>query len=77
MQIIGDQPNNATRIEETGYGFKLDLLNFTQEELADRLDKLLNDQALRRKWNEASKRIQKENRLLKVAEQVVRFVERL
>ena len=75
--MLGDQMNSATRIEETGYGFKLDLLNFTQEELADRLDKLLNDQALRRKWSEASKRIQKENRLLKVAEQVVRYVERL
>ena len=55
----------------------MDLMNFSQEELAEKLDKLLNDEALRKRWKEASKRIQSENKLLQVVQRIVEYVERL
>ena len=74
---MGDQFNNATRIEETGFGFKMDLSNFTREELATKLDKLVNDQELRAKWKNASERIRRVNRIDTVCEQIADYVERL
>lgn len=74
---MGDQFNNATRIEETGFGFKMDLYNVTEKELATKLDRLLNDQELRAKWKRASERIQKENRINSVSNRIAEYVERL
>ena len=62
---------------ESGFGFKMDLMNFDQEELAEKLDQLANDEGLRRKWKEASSRIQGENRIATVAKRVVEYIERL
>ena len=75
--VVGDQITNAKRVEETGFGFAIDIINFTQEELAEKLDKLVNDQALRKRWKDASTRIQKENRTMEIAERVVEYIEQL
>jgi len=75
--VVGDQMANAKRVEETGYGFAIDIIGFTQEELAEKLHKLVSDQALRKRWKEASMRIQKENRTVAIAERVVEYIEKL
>ena len=77
LPVFGDQINNATRIAESGYGFKMSLSNFTREEFAEKLDKLLNDQELRGKWKSASERIRRENRIDAVCEQIAKYVENL
>lgn len=37
--MLGDQINNAKRLTETGYGYSLDLLNYTEEELLSTVEK--------------------------------------
>ena len=73
--VLGDQIANAKRVAETGYGYSIDLMNFGQEELAEKLEKLLNDKALRKKWTEASRRIQSENRIGQVAQRVFDYIQ--
>lgn len=75
--VLGDQIANAKRVEETGYGYKIDLMNVEQNELAEKLNKLTNDKALYQKWKDASRRIQQENRIGEVAERIVEYIERL
>ena len=74
MPILGDQINNGIRLEETQFGFNLDLLTCTEQELADRLQKLVGDNVLRSKWKKASERIQKEERIVTVVNQLADYV---
>ena len=77
LPILSDQINNAVRLEETGYGYHLDPLNFTEQELADRLSKILNNEELRLKWKTASERIRRENRMGPVVDRIVDYVYKL
>ena len=67
--------NNAKRVEELKFGYQLDLLNYTKEEMEDRLTKVLNDQDMRVRLKKASQRIQKENKINAVADYVMEFLE--
>lgn len=71
------QINNASRIEETGFGFRMNIMDFTSDELAGKLEKLLTDKQLRKKWSDASLRVQKDNRILEVARRLCDYVEKL
>lgn len=48
----------------------MDVMNFTFDELKEKIDKLLNDENLIKRWKNASKRIQKENRIYSVIEKL-------
>uniref|UniRef100_A0AAN0LH68 UDP-glycosyltransferase n=1 Tax=Polyphagotarsonemus latus TaxID=1204166 RepID=A0AAN0LH68_9ACAR len=61
--VMGDQLNNAKRIEETGYGYRMDLMNYTQEELKEKIEKLLLDETLIEKTKKVGERIRKEKSL--------------
>lgn len=74
---MGDQINNAVRLEETGYGERMSLLDVNAKELKVKLGRLINDQALRAKWKKASERIQRENRIGQVADYIAEFVRKL
>lgn len=74
---MGDQISNSIRLEETGYGERMSLLDVNRKELKTKLDRLINDQALRQKWKKASERIQRENRIGQVAEGIAEFVKKL
>ena len=74
---MGDQISNSIRLEETGYGERMNLLDVNRKELKTKLDRLINDQALRQKWKKASERIQRENRIGQVAEGIAEFVKKL
>ena len=67
--------NNAARVEELKFGYRLDLLNYTKDELEDRLNKVLNDQDMRDRLKKASQRIQKENKIHAAADYVAQFLE--
>ena len=64
-------------MEETGYGYSMDPVNFTEEELTDKLSKILNNEELRIKWKKASERIQRENRMSPVVDRIVDYVYKL
>ena len=70
-----DQVNNASRVEELKFGYQLDLINYTRDEMEDRLNKVLNDEDMRRRLKEASQRIQKEKKILAAADYVMEFLD--
>jgi MGT family glycosyltransferase len=49
LPLFWDQYDNAQRVHELGYGVRLDTYAFTDTELHEALDRLLNDSALREK----------------------------
>uniref|UniRef100_A0AAN0N794 UDP-glycosyltransferase n=1 Tax=Polyphagotarsonemus latus TaxID=1204166 RepID=A0AAN0N794_9ACAR len=61
--VMCDQVNNAKRIEETGFGFQLNLMSYTQKELKEKIEKVLTDDALIQKTKKVGERIRKENSL--------------
>ena len=75
MPIIVDQINNGKRIEELNYGYQIkDILNYEEQELIDKLTKLINDEELKLKWKRASERIQQEDRISKIVQKIVDYV---
>lgn len=75
MPAVVDQINNAKRVEECKIGFQLSLLNYTEEELKDRLNKLLNDKDLNRRLKDASKQIRSDNKIFKIADKIVDYLD--
>ena len=52
LPLFWDQYDNAQRVEETGFGVRLDTYRFTEEELHGAIERLLGDTALRRRADE-------------------------
>ena len=75
--IKSDQITNSVRLEETGYGYRMDVMKFTFDELKEKINKILNDENLIKKLKTTSKRIQSENRIYSVVDKIVDYVERL
>uniref|UniRef100_A0AAN0N5W9 UDP-glycosyltransferase n=1 Tax=Polyphagotarsonemus latus TaxID=1204166 RepID=A0AAN0N5W9_9ACAR len=67
--VMCDLVNNAKRIEETGFGYQMDFLNFNKEELKEKIEKVLSDESLNEKTKKISERIKKENSLEKIAKE--------
>uniref|UniRef100_A0AAN0LVW8 UDP-glycosyltransferase n=1 Tax=Polyphagotarsonemus latus TaxID=1204166 RepID=A0AAN0LVW8_9ACAR len=63
LPVAADQINNAKRIEETGFGYQLSLMNYTQKDLKEKIEAVLNDESLKEKYKIISERIKKENKL--------------
>ena len=77
LPVLADQISNGVRLEETQFGFRLDVLTCTEQELADCLAKLIGDDSLRLKWKRAAERIQKEQRIVTVVDQLADYVRKL
>lgn len=71
---MGDQTNNRVRIIETKYGYGLDLMTYTEDELISLVEKAVNDTELKAKLAKVSQRIQKENSLEKIGNRIVDYV---
>lgn len=67
MPFAWDGHDNATRVEETGHGFKMSRAGWQEEELARLLRACLDDPALKRKVAETSARMKAQNGPLKAA----------
>ncbi len=61
MPYVWDGHDNATRVQETGHGFKMPRYDWADEELAQKLHACLNDQAMRAKLAAASAHMQARN----------------
>jgi MGT family glycosyltransferase len=55
MPYVWDGHDNATRVQETGHGFKLDRYRWTDDELRDRITKLLTDRSMKARLARTSK----------------------
>jgi MGT family glycosyltransferase len=55
MPYVWDGHDNATRVEETGHGFKLDRYEWTDADMADRITRMLTDKKMKAKLKKTSK----------------------
>ncbi len=67
MPYVWDGHDNATRVQETGHGFKLDRYNWTNAELGDKISAMINDEAMKAKLASTSKHMQSEHGPTKAA----------
>ncbi len=58
LPIFWDQHDNAQRIEETGYGVRLDTYRHSPEEISAAIERLLGDEALAARLDAISARLQ-------------------
>lgn len=61
MPYVWDGHDNATRVDETGHGFKMPRYDWTPQELAQKLDFMINDQTMQARLAATSKYMQSQN----------------
>jgi MGT family glycosyltransferase len=74
MPLFADQFDNAQRIHEKGFGIRLDTYNFKEEELLTAIEKLLNDEVLKKRLAAASNRMLNSDSLVKASELIEKLV---
>jgi MGT family glycosyltransferase len=57
MPYVWDGHDNATRVEETGHGFKLDRYNWSDEEMAETIETMLTDKKIKAKLRRTSRQM--------------------
>ena len=68
MPLFSDQMDNAQRVQEKGYGLRIDPINCSKDELLTGIESLLSDKDLNDKLQNISRRIQTENSIAKLPE---------
>ena len=68
MPLFGDQMDNAIRVQEKGFGLRMDPQNCSKDELLTGIESLLSDKDLNDKLQNISRRIQSENSIAKLPE---------
>ncbi|CAG2102573.1 unnamed protein product [Medioppia subpectinata] len=68
MPLFGDQYDNAQRVEDKGFGIRLDAYKCSEEELLNAIENLLNDTENYEKLQQISQRIQSDNSIAKLPE---------
>ena len=68
MPYVWDGHDNATRVQETGHGFKLDRYDWAEADLAAKIDAMLTDQAMRQRLATTSAHMQARHGPTKAAE---------
>jgi MGT family glycosyltransferase len=61
MPYVWDGHDNATRVQETGHGFRMHRYEWTEADLVARIDAMLNDARMRARLRETSRRMQAEH----------------
>ena len=74
MPLFADQFDNAQRIQEKGFGIRLDPYNCSEQELLESIEKLLNDNELKQRLSNASKRMLNSKSLIKATELIEQLV---
>ena len=68
VPLFADQYDNAQRMQEKGFGIRINPYDFEENELLNGIEKLLNDNDLHKRLEIISKRIRSSNSLSKAAE---------
>ena len=74
MPLMGDQYNNIQRVHEKGLGIRIDPDYFTDEQLLKAIPKLLNDNHLKSRLKDISKRLANSQGLVKASELIEKLV---
>lgn len=61
MPYVWDGHDNATRVDETGHGFKLPRYDWTIQQLAEKLEFMLNDAAMQARLASTARHMQSQN----------------
>ncbi|XP_054161724.1 uncharacterized UDP-glucosyltransferase YdhE-like [Oppia nitens] len=72
--LFFDQFDNAQRVEDKGYGIRLNPYECSEQQLLQSIDKILNDNKLIEKLRQVSQRIQTEKLIEKIPEIIDRLV---
>ncbi|MEV6846009.1 glycosyltransferase [Actinoplanes sp. NPDC051411] len=73
LPLFWDQYDNAQRVDEQGFGVRLDTYAFTDDELFAAIDRLLNDKSLQDRAAEAGRAIRASNGLRVAADAIERL----
>jgi UDP:flavonoid glycosyltransferase YjiC (YdhE family) len=76
MPLFFDQYDTAQRIEEKGFGVRLDPYVCGENELLECIERTLNDKTLALKLEKMSKRIQSSKNLLKITEIIENLIKK-
>jgi MGT family glycosyltransferase len=68
LPLFWDQYDNAQRVDETGYGVRLETYRFSLEEMRAALDRVLGDEALRARTAAAGERVRATDGLRRAAD---------
>ena len=74
MPLFADQFDNAQRVQEKGYGIRMEPYTFTEAQLFAAMDQLLNDAELHQRLEAASRRLAQSNSKQLVCERVEQMV---
>lgn len=61
-------------VEECSYGYSLNLLDYTEEQLKDRIERLLNDEDMKIRLKNTSERIRNSKKIEDAAQKLVDFL---
>lgn len=75
MPLFGDQFDNAQRILEKGYGYRIEPYQFEDSELIEKVEKILNDNEMIKRGQKAAERIRNSNSKEKVCEKIEQLAE--
>jgi UDP:flavonoid glycosyltransferase YjiC (YdhE family) len=70
LPLFWDQHDNAQRLHETGYGIHLDTYTFTDQQMFQAIEYLINDQILRQHLTTIGESIRARNGLKLAAEKI-------
>ena len=68
LPLFADQFDNAQRVHEKGFGIRLNPFDCSEEELLNAIEKLLNDNELKERLRQAVERIERDQKIVKVAQ---------
>ena len=74
MPVFADQNDNAQRVHEKGFGIRLDPFTLNKEQLEKAIDKLVNDENLKIKLENVSRRMKKDIKSGKLVELIENLV---
>jgi UDP:flavonoid glycosyltransferase YjiC (YdhE family) len=67
MPYVWDGHDNAKRIAETGHGCNMHRTNWTEKELTNCINQMLNDKSMQSRLNETSRHMQSQHGPTKAA----------
>ncbi|SFM34739.1 glycosyltransferase [Shimia aestuarii] len=76
MSYVWDGHDNAMRVQETGHGFRSDRYEWSDEELVEKIEACLNDEAMAAKLKATSAHMQSQNGQEKAAKLLVELAEK-
>ena len=74
LPLYGDQYDNAQRIQDKGFGIRLNPFKCTSKDLSNAIDKLIYDQDLKLRLEKVSQRLQNSKSNEKAAELIEKVI---